>query len=99
MADLKQYTDQALLFINWVKLINDENDRQLHKWGVQTRSGFEWLTYAAEEAGELAEAISEHEYRGGSREKVIKEAIQLATLAIKIAEIYAAWRDDEHSTG
>lgn len=46
-----------------------------------------WLTYTTEELGELAEAISEHIYRDGNREHIIKEAIQTATLCLKIAEM------------
>ncbi len=87
--DLKQYTDQKLLKINAIKLIQDESDRQLAKWGTQTHTAFEWLGYTAEELGSLSKAISEHEYRGGSRQRVIDEAVQVATLAIKIAEMYA----------
>jgi hypothetical protein len=33
-------------------------------------------------------AISENEYSGGLVENVVKEAIQTATLALKIAEMY-----------
>jgi len=64
-----------------------ENLRQVEKWGIQDRSSFEWLTYLTEEVGELAEAISEYEYRGATTEDIFKEAIQVATLALKIAEM------------
>lgn len=86
---MKQYTDQCLRDTRWIldKILSG-HAAQVLKWGVQTHSAFEWLAYAAEELGELAEAISEHEYRGGSKEKVISEAIQVATLALKIAEMY-----------
>lgn len=82
-------TDKALM--KWSELnsaIQDENLRQLEKWGVQTRSPFEWLAYTTEELGELSNAISENYYREGLVEPVIEEAIQLATLALKIAEMY-----------
>jgi NTP pyrophosphatase (non-canonical NTP hydrolase) len=65
-----------------------ESRRQLAKWGVQTRTPAEWMLYLTEEVGELAEAISEREYRDGTSEDVLKEALQVATLALKIAEIY-----------
>ncbi len=66
-----------------------ENRRQLDKWGIQTHSPFEWLAYTTEELGELSKAISEYYYlRCGSRQDIIKEAIQVATLALKIAEMY-----------
>jgi NTP pyrophosphatase (non-canonical NTP hydrolase) len=38
--------------------------------------------------GELAKAIGEFEYRNGTKEEVAKEAIQVATLALKIAEMF-----------
>lgn len=69
-------------------MVKNENIRQLAKWGIQDKSPFEWLTYTAEELGETAKAISEHHYRGGSATAVVKEAIQTATLALKIAEMY-----------
>jgi NTP pyrophosphatase (non-canonical NTP hydrolase) len=70
------------------KAVLEENQRQLDKWGVQDRSCFEWLAYTTEELGELSNAISEHYYRQGDRDDVVEEAIQVATLALKIAEMY-----------
>lgn len=67
--------------------VEREDARQIHKWGVQKRSPFEWMTYLTEEVGELAEAISEEHYRGGSRFNIYKEAIHVATLALKIAHM------------
>lgn len=71
-----------------VKAVKHENDRQLDKWGVQTRSPAEWHLYLSEEVGELAEAIAEHYYREGHAIEAVHEAIQVATLALKIAEMY-----------
>lgn len=65
-----------------------ENVVQLNKWGVQKRTAFEWMCYLTEEVGELAEAISEKEYRQGTNNQVVQEAIQIATLVLKIAEMY-----------
>lgn len=64
-----------------------EHEKQVSKWGVQDRTSFEWLTFLAEEVGELAEAIAEYEYRGAPSTEIFKEAIQVATLALKIAEM------------
>ena len=64
-----------------------ENRFQIHKWGKQTHSLFEWCNYTTEEMGELAKAIAEFEYRDGSAEQIIHEAVQVATLALKIAEM------------
>lgn len=69
-------------------LILLESERQLKKWGIQDHSPFEWMAYITEEVGELAKAISEFEYRKGSREEISKEAIQVATLCLKLVEMY-----------
>jgi len=70
-------------------MVEQENQRQLAKWGIQNRDPFEWLAYMTEELGETSEAISEWMYRGGSAEHVAREAIQTATLALKIAEMFS----------
>ena len=72
------------------EMVRAENKRQVKKWGVQDRHPFEWLAYATEEHGELAQAISEYEYRSGKSSDVVKEAIQAATLHLKIAEMFLA---------
>ncbi len=70
------------------QMIHDEGKRQVKKWGVQRRTPFEWLSYLTEEVGELSRAIQEHEYREAPISHVVNEAIQVATLAAKIAEMY-----------
>ena len=70
------------------KMVLDENDRQVEKWGIQDHTPEEWLMYATEELGETAQAIGEFEYRGGLAESVAMEAIQTATLMLKIAEMF-----------
>lgn len=75
---------------NFHKEIEMENKRQLDKWGIQDHPPFTWLAFATEELGELSTAISEFLYRGGDREQVVTEAIQCATLCIKIAEMFNA---------
>lgn len=67
------------------KAMNSENISQIQKWGMQDRTLMEWLCYLTEEVGELAEAIAEAEYRGGDPANIRAEAIQVATLAAKIA--------------
>ncbi len=86
---MKQYIDKCFEKLAWlINQIKHENLSQLNKWGIQIHSSFEWLTYTSEELGELAKAISEYEYRNGTKNAVVKEAIQLATLALKIAEMF-----------
>lgn len=86
---MKKYTDLKLDNIHsLIPLVDVENRHQIQKWGVQTHSAFEWMTYLTEEVGELAKAISEYEYRNGEKEEIVKEAIQVITLALKIAEMF-----------
>lgn len=86
---MKKYEDQALAgFEETGMKILEENERQLVKWGIQKVTAFEWMTYLAEETGELAQALNEFIYRKGKIEDVEKEAIQVATLACKMAEMF-----------
>ena len=83
------YTDRCFKKFGRLEYaLREENERQLEKWGIREHTAFEWLGYTTEELGELAKAISEHEYRVGKSSDVFKEAIQVATLALKIAEMY-----------
>jgi NTP pyrophosphatase (non-canonical NTP hydrolase) len=83
------YEDKRLKnLIGLMHQVEDESVRQIKKWGIQERTAFEWDTYLTEEVGSLAKAINECEYRDGPREKVVSEAIQVATLALKIAEMF-----------
>ena len=70
-------------------LIISESDRQIEKWGIQDRHPFEWLAILTEEVGELSRAILEWEWRNGGKGEVEKEAVQIATLAMKIGEMFA----------
>lgn len=97
MANIR-LTDQQLEHKDTLlELVERENIRQIAKHGLQERTPFEWMTFLAEEVGELAQAISNHAYRDdGALEikakylakDVVDEAIQTATLALKIAEMY-----------
>ena len=84
-TDLKLYSYEELF-----DSVIDENDLQLRKWGVQTRTLPEWIMFLVEEVGEIADAIGEFLYRNGEPVKIYFEAIQSATLALKIAEISRA---------
>lgn len=86
---MKEYVDKCLVNDDWIiDKIQNENFNQRQKWGIQSHTSFEWLTYTAEELGSLAKAIGEYEYRNGNKKKVVSEAIQVATLALKIAEMF-----------
>ena len=86
---MKKYRDRMFINKEWLfDQLDEENLRQISKWGIQERTAFEWLTFTAEELGSLAKAINEHHYRKGPAGKVISEAFQVATLALKIAEMF-----------
>lgn len=65
-----------------------EHERQIARWGVQSHTPAEWIMILAEEVGELAQAAWRAERPKGSPERVRREAIHVATLALKIAEMY-----------
>ena len=79
----KCFVEERFLF----SLLSAECESQINKWGVQEHTIFEWLAYTTEELGETSNAISEYIYRGGNKTEIIKEAIQTATLCLKIAEM------------
>ena len=97
---MRKLTDLRLRDAAWIlRKVFKEADSQIIKWGIQTHSSFEWLTYTTEELGSLAKAIGEYEYRDGTKDKIVSEAIQVATLALKIAEMFENIKtiDDEIS--
>jgi hypothetical protein len=69
-------------------MLQNESEAQIEKWGIQDHSPFKWLAFTMEELGELSAAISDHWFRHGLQSSVVKEAIQTATLCLKIAEMY-----------
>jgi NTP pyrophosphatase (non-canonical NTP hydrolase) len=79
---LTQYTEKI------APMVFRENHRQIEKWGVQDHDPAWWLAFTTEELGELSEAISEYTFRGGLAENVVNEAVQTATLCLKIAEMF-----------
>lgn len=84
---MKKYPDAVGDLNHIFDKVQIEHWNQVKKWGIQRRSLFEWMTYLTEEVGELAEAISEHEYRGGNAIEIEKEAVQVSALACKIIYI------------
>jgi hypothetical protein len=85
--------DLCLQTNDFHKEIEMENQHQLAKWGIQDHDPFAWLAFATEELGEMSKAISEYLYRDGCREEVVTEAIQTATLCLKIAEMFRHSKD------
>jgi NTP pyrophosphatase (non-canonical NTP hydrolase) len=83
-------TDRELVTLHRVliPMVEEEHKHQIEKFGVQCKSPFEWMTNLTEEVGELAQAITDVEYANILLENVRREAIQVAILALKIAEMY-----------
>ncbi len=79
-------TDES--FLQLKSLILHENLHQLKKFGVQDHVSSMWLAITTEELGELSEAIIEFSLNNGSAESVVREAIQVATCCLKIAEMF-----------
>ena len=94
-----QLTDLCMTHLpELVDLILDEHEHQIEKWGKQTCTPWEWLGYTLEELGEVSKAISEHEYLDGTTSSIIHEAVQAATLCLKIAEMYLEVQKQEGFT-
>lgn len=63
--------------------IQDEQDRQILLWGVQSHERGMWYAILGEEFGEVGKAINE----GDPSERLVEELIQVAAVA-------ASWVDD-----
>ncbi len=79
-----------------------ERRRQIKLWGENSdNQAFEWMSILGEEFGELCEATNEtffkngtHPERGGY-EKIIKEAVEVAAVAVAIVESAAFCKEQE----
>jgi NTP pyrophosphatase (non-canonical NTP hydrolase) len=67
------------------RFFGQEHENQFVKWGIQTHLIEDWLMFTTEELGELAKAISEYKFRDGALLDIRDEAVQVATLSMKIA--------------
>lgn len=69
-----------------------EHKKQVEKWGWQDVDPHTWLGYLTEEVGELAQAInkvySTYDKQDVEKMDIYKEAVQTATLALKIAAMH-----------
>lgn len=76
-----------------IEAVTEERKKQVEKWGADSDNHpFEWMSILGEEFGELCEAVNEtcfkrgaHPERGG-QDKIIKEASQVAAVAVAIIE-------------
>lgn len=84
---------QAVKLDNALDMVRAERCRQDSLWGDQSGNHpFEWISILGEEYGELCEAVNEtffsnaaHPDRGGF-EEIVKEAAQVAAVAVAIIE-------------
>lgn len=85
---MREYKDKGLMDVaNLEKMVLREHGLQIMKWGVQSHTLFGWYAILAEEVGELATAIINKVYGQDLEKHVVDEAISVATLALKIAEL------------
>ncbi len=80
--------DLGLGYKVWQDIEKDvyvEDRAQFLKWGHQKHDVFVWNNILMEEVGELSKAIAENRFREGSWKDIQAEAIQVATVALKIA--------------
>lgn len=84
-----------------IESIIEERERQDAKWGDQSGNHpFEWTSILGEEFGELCEAVNETYFKNGDKpergglDKIRKEAVQVAAVAVAIIE--AIDKEREH---
>ena len=87
------WTDPGLVESDMLCLAH-EDIKQLKKWGTQQHTPAIWMLILSEEVGELAKTILEYEVDSLNPEDIEKEAIQVATLALKIAKMSQEAQDD-----
>ena len=68
-----------------MKMVENENQSQLEKWGVQRKHAFEWLAWTTEEFGEFVKEVNDLNYeRKFDYGLAITEGIQTITLLCKM---------------
>jgi NTP pyrophosphatase (non-canonical NTP hydrolase) len=70
-----------------IAAIDAELNRVMDKFGDQSLNLFDWQSILAEEAGEVAKAVNEHEFFGGDLQNVYTEAIHAAAVAVHMAAV------------
>lgn len=88
----KTFKDKQLEdILNLLEAVKLENLLQIEEFGIQDYTLEWWSTILGEEYGELCKAIIEYYFeQGATLFQIYREAIQVATLALKIAEMSKA---------
>lgn len=86
-------------------IVKAERQRQDTLWGDKSENHpFEWISILGEEYGELCEAVNETYFKNGTHperggyEKIIREATQVAAVAVAIIEVMNTklqWKEDQ----
>jgi len=78
-------------------LIEAEEERQKRKiYKPENYGVMDWLAFLIEEVGELSQGITAIRYRGSQdHNNVVRQAVQVAALAIRIAERYGAYEVED----
>lgn len=86
-TELQLFSDKVDHYLLRVK---GERLAQLAKWKLQSHSPAVWQTILSEEVGELAQQILRQEFNPNgkpfSNEQLVAEAIQVAAVALAIAQ-------------
>lgn len=69
-----------------VKEIDVERARQLDKFGIQTHDNYKYLAILGEEVGEANQAALQADFEGGPTDRLRKELVEVATVAIAFIE-------------
>lgn len=85
---MNKWIDRGIEFIDTdYRKVAAEAHKQYKKWGIQNHTPVMWLTILIEEVGELAKAIVDCEFHNRGKSDITKEAIQVTTIALKIARM------------
>jgi len=75
-------SDQNIIKIaEFRKLVHQERQSQLEKWGSQIHSSPEWIAILGEEFGEAAAACCDQWIQGEDKTNLLKELVQVAAVA------------------
>jgi hypothetical protein len=78
------YVDNNKLPEYVFNMCNIEKGKQIDKWGIQAHTLTQWAAILGEEVGETNKAILEHIYGDKDHIEIIKELIQVATVALNM---------------